>query len=302
MIDVVLCSDENYAPYSAVVMISALTNTKYKEGFHFHLLTTGLKEETEAKLKSTILEYGAKIDITTVNASITRERKIELGRFGIAALFRLYMHRYLDKSIKRVIYLDCDLVILGDLKQLWEQDLADKTVGAVTDLCSPSSYSKRVTDYFNSGVLLINLEKWRNKNIGENALENLITTPYKYQYLDQDVLNDMLKKDWLSLDLSWNVQPTSYNAYKKNYEYLLARNDELYNSIKCPNIVHFIGPIKPWHATSTHPFQDAFIQFSEKTPWPIKLKERQKELTLLKRFTIWNKKKVKSKIAQRKSK
>lgn len=290
MINIVLCSDENYAAYSATVMVSALENTSCKEEFNFYLLTTGLTEETQKKLKNTIEKYGAKLTILNVNTSDFSSLNIELGRFGIGTLLRLYMHRYLPKEINKVIYLDCDLVILGDLKILWEKQLNGLAVGAVTDLCSPKSYSERQNNYFNAGVLLVDLDLWIQKNIGDEALNYLTSPSTKAKYLDQDALNYVLKGKWRPLELSWNFQPASYTAYEKDYDYLISRKEELYDSIKKPSIVHFIGPIKPWHAKCVHPLQELFIEFSEKTPWPIKLKTLRTELSLLKRVKLFVKK------------
>lgn len=296
MINIVLCSDENYAAYSATVMVSALENTSYKEEFNFYLLTTGLTEETKIKLKSTIEKYGAKLSILNVDESEFSSLNIELGRFGIGTLLRLYMHRYLPKDINKVIYLDCDLIILNDLKALWGKELNGLAVGAVTDLCSPNAYSERQDNYFNAGVLLINLDLWVKKDIGNEALNYLINNPTTVKYLDQDALNYVLKDKWQNLELSWNFQPTSYTAYEKGYDYLATRKEELYDSVKKPSIVHFIGPVKPWHAKCTHPLQELFIEFSEKTPWPIKLQTLRAKLSLLKRAKLFFKK---SKIKRR---
>ncbi|MEL0613804.1 glycosyltransferase family 8 protein [Marinomonas arenicola] len=271
MINIVLCSDENYASYSATVMVSALENTAEKKEFHFYLLTSNISDMTKNALLETIKSHGATISIIDVDTSEFSTPKLNLGRFGVGTLIRLYMHRYLPKQVTKVIYLDCDLVILGDLKQLWQQNLHGATIGAVNDLCAPKYYQK---NYFNAGVLLIDLHHWKQNKVGEKALNFLIQTPTKTKYLDQDALNYVIAGKWESLDLSWNFQPASYRAKEKGYSYLRNRQEELNRSIKKPNIVHFIGPIKPWHPQSSHPLSELFISFSQMTPWPIQPSKR----------------------------
>ena len=113
------------------------------------------------------------------------------------------------------------------------------------------------------------MHHWKQNKVGEKALDFLIQNPTKTKYLDQDALNYVIAGKWESLDLSWNFQPASYRAKTKGYSYLRNRQEELHRSIKKPNIVHFIGPIKPWDIKSTHPLSELFIKFSQATPWPI---------------------------------
>ncbi|NLQ19083.1 glycosyltransferase family 8 protein [Marinomonas sp. M1K-6] len=291
MINIVLCSDENYAAYSATVMISSLLNTTSPEKFAFYLLTPGLKIETEKKLKKAIQDYDAQLHIVNVDTSNLNSLNIHLGRFGIGALLRLYMHFYLPEHVEKVIYLDCDLLVLGDLADLWKKNLNGLPVGAVTDLCSPEVFKKRHESYFNSGVLLIDLIKWKKDQIGEKSLSYLNENSKNLKYPDQDALNYILKDKYQPVDLSWNVQPTSYSAYEKNYDYLQKRKDELYQSIKKSNIIHFIGSLKPWHPNCTHPMQELFIDFSKHTPWPIDIKKLRTTLSISEKIRLILKKK-----------
>lgn len=290
MISIVLCSDENYAAYSATVMVSSLINTTTPEKFVFYLLTPGLESDTENKLQTAVTRYGAQLKIIDVDISHFNSLNIDLGRFGIGALLRLCMHQYLPKTTKKVIYLDCDLLILGDLAELWKKSLNGLTAGAVTDLCSPETFYKRNQNYFNSGVLLIDLEKWKKEEIGEKSITYLNNNSKKSKYPDQDALNAILKDKHLLLDLSWNFQPTSYPAYEKSYVYLEERKDELYRSIQRPNIVHFIGSVKPWNPNCTHPLQELFTAYSKKTPWPIDIKKLRSTLPMLKKIRLFLKK------------
>ncbi|BFM49616.1 glycosyltransferase family 8 protein [Marinomonas sp. THO17] len=287
MINILLCSDENYAAYSSIVMISSLINTTCPEKFSFYLLTPGLKKETKNKLYKAVQYYSAQLKIIEVDNSNLSYSNMELGRFGLSSILRLLMHIHLPPKVKRVIYLDSDLLILGDLEELWKKNLDNFALGAVTDLCSPETFIKRNSNYFNSGVLLIDLIKWKEDQIGELSLSYLNKNSDILKYPDQDALNYILRDNFFPIDLSWNFQPTSYSAYEKSFHYLDSRKDELYQSIRKPNIVHFIGALKPWHANCTHPLQELFIDFSKNTPWPINIKELRASLSIFQKIKFF---------------
>ncbi|MFC3024241.1 glycosyltransferase family 8 protein [Vibrio zhugei] len=267
MINIVLCSDENYAAYCAVVIVSALENTQTPEQFHFHLITPQFESQTKEKLETLVMSYGGQITIYEADTTFFSEINIDLGRFGIGALLRLFMDRYLPESCEKVIYLDCDLLILDDLTKLWRCDLKGNAVGAVSDLCSPTAFAKRESPYFNSGVLLIDILKWKSDDVSHRAVSFLRDASHDIKYLDQDALNHLYCHQWTELNLRWNVQPAIYSAHDKGFDYL--DTHEVSTVIAKPAIIHFIGSVKPWHAQCTHPLQDIFLYFSTLTDWPM---------------------------------
>lgn len=286
MINVVLCADENYAQYGAVVMSSAIAHTEVPEQLHFHWLTPGLSEDTCSQLHAMIEATGAYLDIIEINDDLPRT--IDLGRFGISTLLRLCMHHYLPQDCNKVIYLDCDVLVLGDLAELWSTPLGGCVLGAVMDLCGPSGLSSRAEpfNYFNAGVLLVDLEKWKGEQIGEKALACFNQNELPLKYLDQDALNHVISGDWVRLSPVWNLQPTAYAAVEKGYAHLQPVLVDLRNAIRFPRIIHFIGSIKPWHPQCVHPLQDLFLHFSRNTPWPIDLKNLRKTLPFSKRARL----------------
>lgn len=269
--NLVLCTDEGYAPYCAVVMVSAMRHASNPQLLRFFILTPGLKPATETALHDLARQYGAQVNVVTAESKLAKDN-IDLLRFGPSSVMRLSMHDYLPPDCQRAIYLDCDLLVLKDIQALWELDLGHYTVGAVTDLCSPATFAERSRQwphYCNSGVLLIDLERWRNQHVGERALDYIRQHADTLVYFDQDAINHALDGQWQSLDLSWNLQSAAYSAYEKDYDYLASRRTEIERALQYPGIVHFIGGVKPWHAECTHPLQGLFIQFSKLTPWPI---------------------------------
>lgn len=286
MINIVLCTDERYAPYCAVVILTTILNSKVAKNLRFYILTPGLEEKTKLLLEEMVYDNNASIQIIDVDNTLTSD--INLKRFGPSSVIRLNLHKYLPADCTRAIYLDCDLLVLGDITELWELSLNNKPVGAIIDLCSPKEFSKRPIDepYFNSGVLLIDLNLWKRLEIGQRSIEYIAKNYEKLNFFDQDALNHVLSKNWQPLNLAWNFQPAAYSALEKDYDYLRDRKHELQQAVHNPKIVHFIGGVKPWHGNCEHPLQDLFIEYSKQTPWPIDKKSLLETLTFKERARL----------------
>ncbi|WP_075880511.1 glycosyltransferase family 8 protein [Vreelandella massiliensis] len=271
--NIVLGADESYARYGAVVMASVIANVDDPGQIHFFMLTPGMCEKTKNSLHAFVEDAGVGIDIIDVDAQELQGLKV--GRFGTAALLRLLMHCYLPVGCERVIYLDCDVLVRCNLSDLWAMPLGGNAAAAAMDICNTSISATRTypDDYFNSGVMLIDLTAWRNRRVGERALAYLEKNGENARYPDQDALNYVLEGDCYKLPPAWNFQPTTYAAVKKRYPHLVKYMTSLKTAVRHPCIVHFIGAVKPWHPTCVHPFQEDFIAYSRQTPWPIDRRE-----------------------------
>lgn len=161
---------------------------------------------------------------------------------------RLVAPLHLPPDVSRALYIDADTLILSDLRPLWEMDLQGAVIGAVIDIDSqkhshrlrlrPSwaagfSHISSGLQYFNAGVLLIDIARWREMRISERALEYMTANP-DTPLADQDALNVACAGLWTPLDPAWN--------YQRHFETRLSSLP----SWRLPKIVHFIMDIKPW--------------------------------------------------------
>ena len=149
-------------------------------------------------------------------------------------------------QLDRVLYLDADMLCLGDLRPLWETDLRGNVLGAVPDLAIPNFSAARgvrcwrelslpaLQPYFNAGMLLIDLQLWRESAVTEAVTEHL--GRHRVHFLHQEALNVVLKDRWLSLDFRWNVIASQYQRRYSPAGLALTR----------PELVHFAGRFKPW--------------------------------------------------------
>ncbi len=171
------------------------------------------------------------------------------------------------KDIDRVVYLDCDLVVLDDITTLYDTDLLGFPLAACLDFWLTGgppfappivgwgvgewhkflSDVVRISDrdaYFNAGVLVMDLNKFRNTGLVHAADEFLEQTNYKTVYVDQDALNHVIDGAFVRLDLRWNVLGNRGQTNLNNADGETAASAALSHSD--PWIIHYAGPYKPW--------------------------------------------------------
>lgn len=267
--EIVLCADNGYVPYAAVTLVSALERMANPSRASVTLLTPGIDAERERALVRLGRERGARVRVHAMDLS--RFDAARLRRFGIASLLRLYMHDALAADAGRALYLDCDMVVLGDLETLWELPLRGNTLAAARDIAGDPDEHAAISAgaYFNSGLLVVDLARWRSRAISARCQSFLDERLGELRYPDQDALNHALADDWLELEPAWNVQSSIYGALDERPAHLASLQPALAEALRHPRVIHYTGDVKPWHASSQHPLRDVFLHYSGRTPWPI---------------------------------
>ena len=222
--------------------------------------------------------------ITTVSSHSTPTMGIrggglplpEKSHFTEAVYIRLFIAQLLPPTVHKVLYLDSDTLVVDSLKELWETDISDVPVAAVPD-ASPQyicSYKRLEYDmsygYYNSGVLLLNLTKWRDGQIAKECVSFLLKNPEKCRLVDQDALNYCLRGKIKTLSFRYNY----FAHYVLNDISTLNVDAQFQDAIRAviihPAIVHFVSSYKPWHANylPVHkPLQHIWLFFKAQTPW-----------------------------------
>ena len=172
---------------------------------------------------------------------------------------RLFLARFVDLCVEKCLYLDVDMLALGDIREIFANDLQDSIIAVARDVVStqaplpakdrskaPYVFGKKHC-YFNSGMMLVNLPKWRACKIEQQALAFL--QAYSPIYFDQDVLNAIISDQITLLDICWNFQMQFYNQYRF-YEYRIAqglsRTNPLAQSFHNRKLIHYVCEPKPW--------------------------------------------------------
>ena len=248
ILNICLACDDNYAKYAGVVIASVLLNSKEDESFVFHILAYHLSEENIANFLALKNLKNCEIKIITPTEDffeVCKEVRT-LSHITLPSYFRLRAASLLDVE-DRVLYLDSDIIVEKSLSELYFTDFEDNFCAGVVD------HLGRSDGIINSGVLLINLKKWREENAEKLIFDYIEQNKEKISCGDQEIINDVFKGKILQLPDMWNVQTLnfySFSTYKMNY-----------------GIVHFIGGSKPWLFGSFMPFKKKFFYYMSKTGW-----------------------------------
>ncbi len=244
-IHVALTFDDAFWAPAYATMRSVCVATDRKADLVFHLLNLGLTAEHRKDLDAITEEYGAQLVYHPLeNSDLLGERiavlpKVKVRRLHNIVYARLFIQHVVPASAKRVIYLDCDVAVRTPIEQLVEMDMAGKTIAAVQqperfkqaggrDLRANKGLSM-TKPYFNAGVLLIDLERYRKVDIVDRLTELLTPAQIERVYYDQDILNIVFADEILELEARWNLQ-----------------NPEPAHEAFNPLIVHYSGVEKPW--------------------------------------------------------
>lgn len=243
-IHIALAFDDNFWAPAYATMRSICISTKCRKELVFHLLHFPLSAEHRADLDSIASEYGAKLNFYELESE-----KEFLGlvhtlptseRWPAIVYARLALTKVLPANIDRIIYLDTDLLVRWPIELLYAKDLFGAPLGAVKEALFPFIPLRKdmrqnadifdgAEPYFNSGVLLIDLNAWRDVDFGKEIAALASNGTLSRLYYDQDLLNLIFKGRWTPLEWRWNV----IDAH--------AAHEAL-----DPAILHFTYATKPW--------------------------------------------------------
>ncbi|PZO38702.1 MAG: hypothetical protein DCF19_15990 [Pseudanabaena frigida] len=270
MISVVCTIDNNYIQHCGVMLCSLLSNSQYKN-FFFYIIHNGLNAKGRKLLENFLKESTHNFLFLEVDSTLLKGAILS-DHVSIATYFRLFIPELIDASMEKVLFLDSDIIVRHDIAQLWSNDISNYTHAAIENPFISEDYKLNLgvsdaNSYFNAGVMLINLKKWRDLNITTKALKFIRDHPEKIIFWDQDILNYLLQAQWLKIEPEWNAQEVFFKDFSSVE--LGTTEQELQKAKLDPSLVHYTGggSCKPWHFYCTHPFKHEYYKYIEKTPW-----------------------------------
>ncbi|HEY9606723.1 MAG TPA: glycosyltransferase family 8 protein [Allocoleopsis sp.] len=275
-ITIVCAADENYAMPLAVTLRSAVINLKNKPKVSIYVIDGGISQRSKRRIIKSCGSPHVAISWVQPNESLLANLKVE-RYLTIVTYYRLLIPQIIPAQFDKVIYLDSDMLVKGDLEELWQIDIGDNYVLAVQDdnqrFISMSGGLRNYQElginpdykYFNAGLLVINLDKWQRDSIGEKVVKFLQDNKDYVRDHDQDGLNGVLAGQWGELDPRWNQMPRiySYSSWEDS-----PYDRELYHALlHDPYIIHYTTPPKPWQRGCLHPATNLFFQYLDQTAW-----------------------------------
>jgi len=257
IIPIFFACDDNFVKYMIVSITSLKANASKDYKYDIHVLYTDMSRDMHART----------LALADENFSITFD---DVTRFLKAVHYRLHVRDYYSKTtyyrlfipdlypeLKKAIYLDSDTVVLGDIAQLYHNELGENYVGACNEqvMVQEPVYGEYVekciginrNHFFNAGVLLINCEKFRDKHV----LDQFIKLLHEYTFVvtqDEDYLNYICKDKVLWIDNNWNVE--MFGEFKSKPEEF--------------KLIHYVMVSKPWHYKDCR-CKEFFWKYAEQT-------------------------------------
>lgn len=267
----IACSaDENYVPHSAAMIHSALAHSDRLVVHYLH--GAGFSSDDAARLGRMFERPGQRIVFHEIADDRIDGLRIEQD-FGPTMWYRILLPELL-LDVERVLYLDVDTLVLDRLDPLWELELGSSLLAAVRNVFMPyhrqraADLGMEASGYFNSGVLLMNLEQMRNDRFTDIVYALARRRARELDWPDQDALNLAARHRWMALQPRWNVMNSVVMHPELAADALGAA--EVDEALAAPAIRHFEGPEfnKPWHAQHGRRGRRLYRAHRRATPWP----------------------------------
>ncbi len=262
-IPIVVVTDEHYLVLLAVLLKSIEVNHKTGEKIHVYIVEDGVKQSSQKKLQKSVSADMFTLTWVRMKDTITPGVKLPTDRtsFPLTTYMRLFIPNIVPPGTKKALFLDVDMMMLGEISELWHTALGEHAIAAVQDprlLTFGNEWGgvfnyKELglaadTKYFNSGMLLINIPKWIALNLTQRVIDCIAVNIKYANYADQYGLNVILADQWLELDGRWNY---------------FASDD-----LKTPYLVHFISRKPIYKTYNNNPYyKELFDQYRKRTLW-----------------------------------
>lgn len=272
--------NEKYATYAGVSITSLLENNKKMKEIRIYILGEELLEDSIKKLQEVTNRY--EVEIVFIDTKDIIEKMKIWGippyRGAYSANIRLFLPLVLDDSVNRVLYLDADTAVNGSLEELYQMNLEDKALAMALDSFGTRHKESigllKDESYYNSGVILFDLNNWRKHCCSEKIIEHIQKTQIIYPSPDQDLLNVVCKDNIMQIGPQWNFQPVhmvyttkQYFRWYKDVSYYKPRQIEAVKAdVKIYHFFRFLGEF-PWHKDNLHPDNEIFNQYLQISPW-----------------------------------
>jgi UDP-glucose:(glucosyl)LPS alpha-1,3-glucosyltransferase len=262
---------------------------EHNPGLHFvfHVFAFAISDEDRQRLRQLEQDLGHGIQLHLQDsATLDAFRKFPcFSKHSLGTFIRLLIPDGLRGITDRVLYLDADLLCFGSIGELFALDLGDCIAAAVPDEKNTTVATQipalglQHGNYFNAGVMLIDVGAWIAAGVRDTALKALTTQ--ELRFADQDALNIALDGRIRYIDAKWN-----YRYHLVDY---LDRGETSLKVHQPFVLMHFTGPVKPWHDWCLHDIRRTFLEIQSRTPWadmPLDPPRSARELKLFSKFLI----------------
>lgn len=251
------CFDTRYAPHMGASLTSLLLNYRGKaDDLQIHLVTDRIDSSLLRRIDTLGNLFRAQLCLWQVGKenleTVTGLPKASMHQFSPAIYYRLLLPMLLPNDIHKILYLDADTIVLGSVHQLFEVDLGCQSLAAVGDYAEDHHRNRLgLRRYFNSGVMLIDLQRWRQESVPVKCFQWTRSNPGMAELGDQCAINVVLHGQIKPLERSWNAYAMS------------GKEADLTSA----SIVHYIGRVKPWQCYFEGGHGELYWRYLRVSPW-----------------------------------
>lgn len=280
MLNVLFASDNNYTPFLSIAIVSLLKNNQNEfNEINIFILDDGISEKNKENIQNLIKHFDCTVTFIKTKSLneldiniMTIERNLNIS--SLTTYSRLFVSDLLPENIDKILYLDCDALIVGSLKTFWDEEIDDYYCAGVLDCINTTikrefGFSDDET-YINAGVLLINLKKWREEDVEVEFIDFMAKNQHKFYQHDQGIINNVFKDKIKVVNPKYNLQ-----IHFQTFDYDLSRKfncmetdyysrEIVEEAQKYPVFLHFCGSeyFRPWY-NAEHPYAKLFRKYAE---------------------------------------
>lgn len=294
MLNIVYTVNNNFISQLGTSICSVCENN-LSEDIYFYVISYGITFDNKEILVKFVQGYKKNISIIELDDLTSYfDFEIDTSAWNPIVLARLILPKLLPTNVERVLYLDGDTMVRGNLHSLWKTDLQDKVIGAVVEPTANREHKNAIgirdfEPYFNAGVLLIDMLQWKKTEAGKRIVDFYREHNGKLFANDQDAINGTLKNEIYPLPIEYNFC-NSYRFYPYDTLVKIMKPcrfigiDDYEKAIENPIIVHFLGEERPWRVGNKNTYTPEYVRYWNKTPW----KECGKEKGWENYFVVFN--------------
>lgn len=311
---IALLANDFYTPYVGVLLLSLLGHCSEENNYDIIVLNKDISKKNQNGLRA-LLQDRKNASLRFLNVKRFESQFANLflrEHFVMETYFRLLLPELLPEY-KKILYLDCDTIVQADLAELFHEDVEGYMLAACHDADTAGLYNgyepqkknymdtilkiKEPYNYFQAGVILFNLEAFRQKYTTVEMVR--FAASYKWELLDQDVLNYLCQGHVKYVDMSWNsmtdwlgIRISDIVSRAPKWlldDYMAARAE--------PKIIHYAGPEKPWQQPDSD-YAGVFWKYARMSPYYELLLQRLARQEALKSLPAGLKTRVRRKIVR----
>lgn len=257
--DIAIAFDQNYLrPFYA--LIASIFDQHKSIKISIHAIVSGVNDDELDKINKYCLSNNAQFQTYKIDFELTSKFVLS-NKWTQAVYYRLFFPKLVPNTVEKLLYLDTDIVVIGQLDELFKLNLEHYPVAAVYDNYVKKQELIGIHEeglYFNSGVLLMNVKEWNKQEITEHAIQYLNQYPERIKFVDQCALNAVLKGKWLAMETKYNTMYSYLPFWEEGFSVFK-------KSISNVSIIHFTLH-RPWNMLCKNRARIFYEQYLKMSP------------------------------------